>query len=162
PTTAAGLEAHKRDVANAADSFRRVSKKRREHLMIVKKVTATLGFGNQKLEQELLILRAAIELKLANADKTAVFKAHSKQAEKTCTNRASEWVGTARIIAARYGCDVYVVPNYLDRWIEDETIARRTYWNKRTKTTLNYGTRNEEIDPDRELQRELQRLKADA
>jgi len=167
PETDAEFERYKQEVLTTIGPFHRERASRRSSF--VKKKGIAFGYdGNEQREQDLFILRAATELKIANARPTRVFKARSKLAEETRTDRTSCWVGTVRIVASNYACGVKDVPNYLDRWVADESVVRRSYWQKRTKMTLVYKNekgaveREIEIDPKRELQRELRELKNDA
>jgi hypothetical protein len=125
PKTWAEFEDYKRAVERAISPFHRQRKKRWERSTTSKEITTKLGFGNEQREQDLLILRAATELRIANAKPTSVFKAKSRLADITRSNRSSDHVGMARIIAAKYGCDVFDVPMYLDRWFAEEPTRER-------------------------------------
>jgi hypothetical protein len=125
PKTWAEFEDYKREVERAISPFHRRRKKRWERSTKGKEISTRLRFGDHKREQELLILRAATELKIAFARKTSVFKAKSRLADITRRNRSSDHVGIARIIAAKYGCDVFDVPMYLDRWVAEEPTRER-------------------------------------
>ncbi len=74
------------------------------------------------------ILRAAIQLKIANAKPTSVFKAKSKLAEETRSDRSAQHIGAARIIAAKYGCHVFDVPKLLD--LEESTLENKNLFRR--------------------------------
>jgi hypothetical protein len=124
PKTVAEFERYKQHVLSAVGRFHRNRTRRTSPL--TKKVALALGYdGNQLREQDLFLLRAATELKIASAKPTRVFKAKSRLADITNSNRASEHVGIARIIAAKYGCDVFKVPMHLDCWVAEEPTRER-------------------------------------
>jgi excisionase family DNA binding protein len=126
PTTDLAFARYKRDVLRAVRPFRRKRHKRISRL--TREVARTVGFVEEHREvreRALRILHEATRLKLANARITSVFKAKSKLAERTHNDRSAEYIGTARIIAASYGCDVFDVPKYLDRWIAEEPTRER-------------------------------------
>jgi len=125
PKTWAEFEDYKSAVKRAISTFHRKRKKRWGRSTKGKDIATKLGFGDDKREQDLLILRAATELKIADARATSVFKAKSKLADITRSNRASEHIGIARIIAAKYGCDVFEVPMHLDCWVAEEPTRAR-------------------------------------
>jgi hypothetical protein len=125
PTTWAEFEDYKSAVKGAISTFHRKRKKRWERSTIGKEIATKLGFGDNKREVDLLILRAATELKIADARPTSVFKAKSKLAAKTRTTRASESVFLVRIISAKYRCAVFDVPEYLDCWISEQPTRER-------------------------------------
>jgi hypothetical protein len=127
PKNWAEFEAYKREVELAISPFHRRRKKHWERTTIGKEIAVKWGYGNKERERDLLILRAAKELKIANPTKTSVSKAKSKLAEKIGKfDTASDWVWEIRIISAKYGCTVFDVPKYLDRWIaEDPTRERK-------------------------------------
>jgi hypothetical protein len=122
PKTDLAFARYKRDVLRAVRPFRR--RRHARTSLAAKKIARSLGYdGNRRRDRELRILRAAIQLKLANTKPTSVFKAKSKLAERTQTDRSAQWVGLARMIAAKHGCDVFDVPKYL-------TLERPTRENK--------------------------------
>lgn len=124
PKTWAEFEDYLSEVKRATSPFHRKHKKR-ERSTMGKDIANQLGFGDKNREQDLLILRAATELRIAHARATSVFKAKSELAAKTRTNRASESVFLARIISAKYTCAVFDVPEYLRRWIAEEPTRER-------------------------------------
>jgi hypothetical protein len=124
PKTDLAFARYKRDVLRAVRPFRR-----RRHARTspaAKKIARLLGYdGNRRRERDLRILRAATQLKIANAKPTSVFKAKSKLAEETHSDRSAQYILEARIIAAKYGCAVFDVPKYFDRWIAHEPTRQR-------------------------------------
>jgi hypothetical protein len=126
PETWGEFEDYKREIQHAISPFHRRRKKHWERSTEGKEIATKLGFGSKKREQDLLILRGATQLKIANANKTSLFKARSKLAEKTGKfDRASDSVFLARMISAQYECAVFDVPKYLDHWIAEEPTRRR-------------------------------------
>jgi hypothetical protein len=119
PTTALEFARYKRDVLRAVRPFWRRRCRRDAGVSPSEKQKARAAFGfveehHEVRERALRILHEATRLKLANAKMTSVFKAKSKLAERTHSDRSAEYIGTARIIAVKCGCDVFDVPNYLD------------------------------------------------
>jgi hypothetical protein len=125
PKTWAEFEQYRWAVERAISLFHRRRKKRWKHSTPGKEIATKLGFRDKQRERDLLILRAATELKIADTKPTSVFKAKSKLAAETRTNRSSESVFLARIISAKYRCPVFDVPKYLDRWIAEESTRER-------------------------------------
>jgi hypothetical protein len=125
PKTWVEFEDYKSAVKRAISTFHRKRQKRWERSTMGKEIATKLGFGDNKRERDLLILRAATELKIADTRPTSVFKAKSKLAHIIRSNRASEHIGIARIIAAKYGCDVFEVPIHLGCWVAEEPTRGR-------------------------------------
>lgn len=112
PGTVLALARYKRDVLRAMRPFRRKCEARDSWAA---EAGRKMGYGIPLRERGLRILHAATVLKLAEDKVTSVFKAKSKLAERTCSDRSTALVGSARIIAAKYGCEVFEVPKHLDR-----------------------------------------------
>ncbi len=113
PSTDLAFARYKRDVLRAISPFRR--RRHARYSPSVKKIARSLGYdGNRRRERDLRILRLATQLKIANARQTSVFKAKSKLAERTHSDRSADHIFETRIIAAKYGCDVFNVPKYFD------------------------------------------------
>ena len=118
PKTDAKFERYIEAVRRAVKPFRRKRRKRISRL--ANQIARAWGYGNEQRERDLRTLHLATQLKIANAKPTSVFKAKSKLAERTQTDRSADHIFEARIIAAKYGCHVFDVPKYLDRWLADE------------------------------------------
>jgi hypothetical protein len=114
PKTDLAFARYKRDVFRAVRPFKR---KRREIVSSwAKKVACTLGYdGNRRRERDLRILRAAAQLKLARAKPTSVFKAKSRLAERTQSDRSAAYIFETQILAAKYRCDVFDVLAHFGR-----------------------------------------------
>jgi hypothetical protein len=133
PTTALEFARYKRDVLRAVRPFRRRRCRRDAGVSpAAKEIARSLGYGNRRRERDLRILRAAIQLKIANAKPTTVFKAKSKLAERTQTDRSADHIFEARIIAAKYDCDVFDVPNYLG--LEEPTREKKNLLRRMRQT----------------------------
>ena len=134
PKTDLAFARYKRDVLRAVKPFRR--RRHARSSLATEKVARLLGYDrNPRRERDLRILRTAMQLKIANTKPTSVVKAKSKLAEETHSDRSVQYILETRIIASKYGCAVFDVPKYLDRWIPEEPILQRKNLARRMRRT---------------------------
>ncbi len=118
----------------ASNGFRR--RRHARSSLATEKVARLLGYDrNPRRERDLRILRTAMQLKIANTKPTSVVKAKSKLAEETHSDRSVQYILETRIIASKYGCAVFDVPKYLDRWIPEEPTLQRKNLARRMRRT---------------------------
>ena len=133
PKTDLAFARYKRDVLRAVRPFRR--RRHARSSLATEKVARLLGYDrNPRRERDLRILRTAMQLKIANTTPTSVVKAKSKLAEENHSDRV-QYILETRIIAAKYGCAVFDVPKYLDRWISEEPTRQRQNLARRMRQT---------------------------
>ena len=126
PKTAVAFAVYKRDVLRAVRPFRR--KRRVKTSRWAKETARRFGYGNEQRERDLRVLHLATQIKIATGKATSVFKAKSRLAEETRSDRSSAHVFSARLIAEKYGCKIFDLPKYLDseeQTRENKNRARR-------------------------------------